>query len=63
LQVNVAVAIEPTGFVEIVAVVAPTHVATPAVASFALLIGALIGSDDTHTNACGDTTTVGTAHP
>jgi hypothetical protein len=49
LQVKVAVAIDPTGLVEIVAVVVPTHVATPAVASFALLIGAFTGSDDTHT--------------
>jgi hypothetical protein len=51
---------DPVELTEIVAgtVVAPTQVATPAVAA-TLLIGALIGSDDTHVNSEGAITSAG----
>jgi hypothetical protein len=64
LQVSVAVAVVPAGEIEMVTgtVVAPTQVATPAVAA-ALLIGAFTGSDDTHVKLAGLYTTVGTAQP
>ena len=59
-----AVAVVPAGEIEMVTgtVVAPTQVATPAVAA-ALLIGAFTGSDDTHVKLAGLYTTVGTAQP
>ena len=55
LQVSVAAATLLVVRIEIIAgtVVAPTQVATPAVMFFALLIGALIGSDETHVKLCG----------